>query len=137
MVSGLSGRPYSELPSAWLYKQTGAPSPAGCTCSAPRNGEARNFSVVAGNPPAQEPMQSAPATPYPSPRPDPGADPETRANLDGGLDAQALRRMAIAPSVNKSTPTGGEKRVRVVGPAFLPDPEAATGPQAPAQTPVR
>jgi hypothetical protein len=137
MVSGLSGQPYAELPSAYLYKQTGTPSPVGCTCSALRNDEARNFSIVAGNPPATEPVQPAPVTPYPTSRPDPAADPETQANLDGGLDAEALRRMAVTPKVNKSTPAGEEKRIRVVGPVFLPDPEAATNLQAPDQTPVR
>jgi len=137
MVSGLSGQPYAELPSAYLYKQTGTPSPAGCTCSTLRNDEARNFSIVAGNPPAAEPVQSEPVTPYPSSRPDPAADPETQANLDGGLDEETLRRMAVAPKVNKPTPAGEEKRIRVVGPVFLPDPGAATNLQAPDQTPVR
>jgi hypothetical protein len=137
MVSGLSGQPYSELASAYLYKQTGAPSPAGCTCSAPRNDEARNFSIVAGNPPTEEPVPSEPVTPYPSSRPDPAADPETLANLDGGLDAEALRRMAVTPNVSKSKATGEEKRIRVVGPVFLPDPEAATDLQVPARTPIQ
>jgi hypothetical protein len=137
MVSGLSGQPYAELPSAYLYKQTGTPSPVGCTCSALGNDEARNFSIVAGNPPATEPIQPEPVTPYPTSRPDPAADPETQANLDGGLDAEALRRMAVTPKVNKSTPATEEKRIRVVGPVFLPDPAAATNLQAPDQTPVR
>ncbi len=77
MVSGLSGAPYSELPTAYLYKQTAAPSPAGCTCSAVKNDQSRNFSIVAGNPPAEPPVPSEPVTPYPSARPDSGADPET------------------------------------------------------------
>ena len=137
MVSGLSGAPYSELPAAYLYKQTDAPSPAGCACSALKNDEARNFSIIAGNPPAEPPVPSEPVTPYPSSRPDSGADPETLANLDGGLDAEALRRMAVTPKVNKSRPAGEDRSVRVVGPVFLPDPEAAADPQAPDQNPVR
>ena len=137
MVSGLSGAPYSELPAAYLYKQSGAPSPAGCACHAPGNDEAKNFSVIAGNPPAEEPAETQPAIPYPSSRPDPAADPETLANLDGGLDAASLRRMAVAPNVNKSKATGEEKRIRVVGPVFLPDPEAATDLQSPDRNPVR
>ncbi|MEP9388291.1 DUF2865 domain-containing protein [Mesorhizobium sp. KR9-304] len=137
MVSGLSGAPYSDLPAAWLYKQSGTPSPAGCACNAPRNDEARNFSVVAGNPPAEKPVQTQPMTPYPSGRPDAAADPETLANLDGGLDAEALRRMAVTPRVNKSKATGDDKRIRVVGPVFLPDPATATDQQAPDPNPVR
>lgn len=137
MVSGLSGQPYADLPTAWLYKQAGAPSPPGCSCRAPRNDEARDFTIIAGNPPRQEPAPSEPAMPYPTARPDPAADPETLANLDGGLDAETLRRMAVAPNVNKSKTAGEEKTIRVVGPVFLPDPEAATDPQAPARTPSR
>jgi hypothetical protein len=137
MVSGLSGAPYSELPTAYLYKQTEMPSPAGCACSAPRDSEAKNFSIVAGNPPAEEPVQSEPVTPYPSSRPDPAADPETQANLDGGLDAESFRRMAVTPKVNKSKPTGEDRRIRVVGPVFLPDQEAATDLPALDPTPIR
>lgn len=137
MVSGLSGRPYSELPAAWLYKQAGVPSPAGCVCNAPRNDEAKNYSIIAGNPPAEPTLEAEPVAPHPSGRPDPASDPETQANLDGGLDAEALRRMAVAPKVNASRPSAEERRVRVVGPVFLPDPEAEADPQAPAPTEVR
>jgi hypothetical protein len=133
MRSGLSGQPYADLPTAWLYKQTGTPSPAGCTCGVARNDGPRNFSIVAGNPPP--PAVSEPVMPYS--RPDPAADPETLANRNGGLDAEALRRMAVAPKVNKPAVTGEDRKIRVVGPAFLPDPEAAADLQAPDPTPVR
>lgn len=134
MVSGLSGQPYADLPTAWLYKQPDAPSPAGCTCGAVRNAGPKNFSIVAGNPPPA-PVQSGPLTPHP--RPDPAADPETLANSHGGLDAETLRRMAVAPKSGKTPAPGEEKKIRVVGPGFLPDPEAAADPQAPGQNPIR
>jgi hypothetical protein len=134
MVSGLSGQPYGDLPTAWLYKQTGTPSPAGCTCGAARNDRPKN-SVIAGNPATAQPAQPEPVMPYP--RPDPGADPETLANRDGGLDAEALRRMAVTPKTNKPAAPGEERKIRVVGPVFLPDPAAASYPQAPDPTPVR
>lgn len=134
MRSGLSGQPYTDLPTAWLYKETGTPSPAGCSCGVARNNAPANFSIIAGNPPPP-PVPSGPATPYA--RPDPAADPETLANRDGGLDAEALRRMAVAPNVNKTLSAGEDRKIRVVGPAFLPDPEAAADLQAPDPTPVR
>ncbi len=136
MVSGLSGRPYADLPAAWLYKQAGTPSPAGCTCNAPRNDEAKNYSIIAGNPPAAPHIEEA-VTPHPTGRPDPAADPETLDNLEGGLDAEALRRTALAPKVNRSKSPAEERRIRVVGPAFLPDPEAAADPQVQGQNPIR
>jgi hypothetical protein len=135
MVSGLSGRPYADLPTAWLYKQAGTPSPVGCTCGAARNDGPKNFSIVAGNPPAPQPVQAEPVRPYP--RPDPAADPETLANRDGGLDAESLRRMAVAPKTNKPAAADQERKIRVVGPVFLPDPEAAADPQAQDLNPVR
>jgi hypothetical protein len=134
MLSGLSGQPYADLPAAWLYKETGTPSPAGCTCGVARNDRPKNFSVIAGNPPPA-PVQSEPVVPYS--RPDPAADPETQANRNGGLDAEALRRMAVAPKTNKPAAAAEERRIRVVGPVFLPDPEAAADPQAPGPNPVR
>ena len=112
-------------------------APPAVLAACARNDGPRNFSIVAGNPPAAEPVQPEPVAPYPSSRPDPGADPETLANLDGGLDAETLRRMAVTPKANKSKPTGEDRKIRVVGPVFLPDPEAATDPQAPDPTPVR
>ncbi len=143
MVSGLSGQPYANLPTANLYRQTGMPSPAGCSCNAPgniagRTSEPSNYSVIAGTPPQPAPViEPEPVLPQPTARPDPAADPETLANLNGGLDAEGLKRMAVTPKVSKSRPSGEERKVRVVGPVFLPAPEAAEDQQAPARMEVR
>jgi len=137
MVSGLSGQPYADLSTAYLYKQTGVPTPAGCTCGIARNNPTGNYSVIAGNPPPAPAVEPEPSLPTPTARPDPAADPETLANIDGGLDADALKRMAVTPKVNTSKNSSDDRKVRVVGPAFLPDPEAAADPQAPAPTQVR
>jgi hypothetical protein len=137
MLSGLSGAPYADLPTAWLYKQTGVPSPAGCTCGAQRTDQALNYSVIGGNPPEPPAPEAEPATPYPTARPDPAADPETLANLHGGLDAEALKRMAVTPKINTTKLSPEERKVRVVGPVFLPDPEAAIDLRVPAPRQVR
>jgi hypothetical protein len=65
----------------------------------------------------------------PAARPDPAADPETQANAEGGLDAATIRRLAAA---KREKPE--DRKVRVVGPKFLPDPSAAIDLQAPAPT---
>lgn len=127
MRSSLSGAPYAELPTAYLYRQVGTQTPTGCTCNAPRNEATGNYSIVAGNPPVSDTVPPEPVTPHPTARPDPAADPETLANLDGGLDAEALKRMAVTPKLNN--PQGGERRIRVVGPVFLPGPEGEEYPQ--------
>lgn len=133
MTSSATGRPYRELPTAYLYKQSARPPACGCNA-------ARNFEVIAGNPPGPEQSradtQTEPFIPVPVAKPDPGADPETLANVAGGLDREAIKRLAVKP-VASTLPPPEQRRVRVVGPAFLPDPTAAIDLQAPARKAVR
>lgn len=131
MTSSVTGRPYIELPTAYLYKQSDMPRPPACGCNA-----AQNFEIIAGNPPSPEQseanVETTPFIPVPVARPDPGADPETLANAQGGLDRQAIRRLAVKPVPSPTTlPPPEQRKVRVVGPTFLPDPAAATDLQAP------
>jgi hypothetical protein len=102
MTSSVTGRPYSELPTAYLYKQPARPPACGCNA-------ARNFEIIAGNPPGPE--QADPA--------------------EGRLDREAIEPHAAKPSPT-TLPPPEQRKVRVVGPTFLPDPAAATDLQAPA-----
>lgn len=137
MVAAGSDEPYTSLPSAFLYKSADYSRPQQCGCSAPRN-----FDIIAGQPPAAEPPAEAAAEliPAPTPRPDAGADPETLADAEGGMTAEAIRRM-LAPKPETTAAIGngetGERRVRVVGPVFLPDPEGAIDLRAPARRTTR
>ncbi|TIQ58586.1 MAG: DUF2865 domain-containing protein, partial [Mesorhizobium sp.] len=80
MTSSVTGRPYSELPTAYLYKQPETLRPPACGCNA-----AQNFEIIAGNPPSPKQTDSdVETTPLPVAKPDPGADPETLANVEGG-----------------------------------------------------
>lgn len=138
MTSSVTGRPYSELPSAYLYKQANYSRPPACGC----NAQAANFSIVAGNPPAQAPSQpDAAASSFsslPATKPDPAADPETVADADGGLDREAIRRLTVKEPVSPvSALPPDQRKVRVVGPSFLPDPSAAIDLQAPARKSVQ
>ncbi|MEI9412854.1 DUF2865 domain-containing protein [Mesorhizobium salmacidum] len=132
MTSSVTGRPYGELPTAYLYKQPNMSRPPACGCNA-----AQNFQIIGGNPPSQQ--QSQPerdaAPTIPASKPDPGADPETLANRDGGLDREAIKRLSAKPVASPVSALPPEQRkVRVVGPSFLPDPSAAIDLQAPAPT---
>ena len=75
MTSSVTGRPYSELPRAYLYKQTNMPRPPACGCNA-----AQNFEIIGGNPPnpnqSQADTETTPFIPVPVAKPDPGADPK-------------------------------------------------------------
>ncbi|AZO23629.1 DUF2865 domain-containing protein [Mesorhizobium sp. M1E.F.Ca.ET.045.02.1.1] len=134
MTSSVTGQPYSELPTAYLYKQANYSRPPQCGC----NAQAGNFSIIAGNPPNPEQSQpdseATPFMPVPASKPDPGADPETLANAEGGLDREAIKRLTTKAPVSPVSALPPEQRkVRVVGPAFLPDPSAAIDLKAQAQ----
>ncbi|MGX5828311.1 DUF2865 domain-containing protein [Mesorhizobium sp. 43Arga] len=136
MTSSVTGRPYSELPTAYLYKQSNMSRPPACGCNA-----AQNFQIIGGNPPPQQSLpqtEAAPLVPVPASKPDPGADPETLANRDGGLNREAVKRLSAKPVTSPVSALPPEQRkVRVVGPTFLPDPSAAINLQAPAPKAVR
>lgn len=129
MVS-IAGEPYSALPTAFAYRDPKFSSPAGCACN-----PAREYAVIGGanGPEAEETGQ--PAIPAPRPRPDPAADPESAANAAGGLTAARLR--ALLEPAPETGGEDGERRIRVVGPAFLPDPEEAIDLKAPDRNAVR
>ena len=148
MVS-LAGVPYARLPTAFNYRKAGFVRPASCGCGVPKG-----FSIIAGDHPTsvstvgfddQQPSVQSVAIPLPRQRPDPGSDPESMANRDGGLDREAIRQLfdemnddASASTASTGFPSPrGERRIRVVGPAFLPDLEGATDPQSPAPTLVQ
>ncbi|MEO5760102.1 MAG: DUF2865 domain-containing protein [Mesorhizobium sp.] len=137
MTSSVTGQPYSELPTAYLYKQPNMSRPPACGCNA-----AQNFQIIGGNPPSPEQSQpDAQATPFipvPGSKPDPAADPETLANAGGGLDREAIKRLAAKPLTSPvSALPPDQRKVRVVGPSFLPDPKAAIDLQAPAPKAVQ
>jgi hypothetical protein len=135
MTSSVTGRPYSELPRAYLYKQTNIPRPPTCGCNA-----AQNFEIIGGNPPdpSLANTETTPFVPVPVAKPDPGADPETLANMQGGLDREAIKRLSAKPVTSPvSALPPDQRKVRVVGPAFLPDPGAAIDLQAPARKAVQ
>ncbi len=138
MISTATGRPYSELATAYLYKKPNVPMPRGCGCNA-----ARGFQVIAGNPPAaglpgMETDEPSSFVPVPVERPDPAADPETLANAAGGLDPDAIRKLASRPVPAAEAPVPAEERkIRVVGPTFLPDPQGAIDLRVPAPKTAR
>jgi hypothetical protein len=124
MISAGTGEPYSALPTAYLYRDGTRPQACGCTQTA--NG----YSIV-GSEPIQQSAPVAPATPTPIGRPDPADDPETFANRQGGLDGDTIKRI-LKPKPAVAPPAAtGERRIRVVGPVFLPDPAGAIDLRAP------
>ncbi|MBA3446477.1 MAG: DUF2865 domain-containing protein [Pseudaminobacter sp.] len=115
MVSTATGRPYSELPTAYHYKQIGTPRPQGCGCNA-----AQEFEVIGGGSAGDAPAETSGSFVSP-PVPEAKA---AKIEPAGKAPPAADPPVAHAPDA--------DRKVRVVGPKFLPDPAAAIDPQAPA-----
>lgn len=119
MTSSVDGQPYSSMRTAYLYKKpTPANAPA-CGCNA-----ARGFGEIGGNTQAVAPQQqeqSPSITSFAAPPP-------------------AARKPAessdpVQPKVESPAFPDPDRKVRVVAPAFLPDPKAAIDLRAPAPKP--
>jgi hypothetical protein len=119
LTSIADGSPYMSLPNAYVYKDSSKPRIAACGCKGAMVDP--NFSVVGGDT-QQEAAPAEPGIPTPSGRPDPALDPETTANLEGGLDVETIKRILKPKPAIVMLPPPGERKIRVVGPVFLPDP---------------
>ena len=121
MTSAATGRPYKDLPTAFLYKK---PTPVGapaCGCNA-----APGYQVIGGGSRSAG-LRSRPQSPSITSfaaAPSPPARKPAEVSRDDGDDAA------------KPVPLFPDRKVRVVAPAFLPAPEAAIDLQAPARTPA-
>ncbi|WP_394891985.1 DUF2865 domain-containing protein [Mesorhizobium sp. AaZ16] len=120
MISTVTGSRYSELPSAYLYKSMDAPRPKSCGCN-----PTRDFETLAGAPPAGRQTSTESGSFVTTPEPKPKA-PAPTAAIAGEAKPEAV---AVEPD--------GDRKVRVVGPRFLPDPEAAIDLRAPDQPQAR
>ncbi|MGE0282423.1 MAG: DUF2865 domain-containing protein [Rhizobiaceae bacterium] len=137
MRSAISGRLYSDMTTAFLYRSDTAPQGNSCSCASKPQG----FTVIAGESKDIETKVvgiertevAVPAMPLPRSRPDPGADPETLLNRDGNFGADEIRKLLS----DDDDPATAGRKIRVVGPVFLPDPAGAIDLRAPAQTEVR
>ncbi|WP_053999409.1 DUF2865 domain-containing protein [Ahrensia marina] len=135
MVS-LEGKPYTELPTAFKYRtQTRSPS---CSCGA-ADPASVGLSTGLEDEKAEE-KQADPLLerlPAPTKRPNLFADAESRANAETGITPETMKQFINQKTKGEIMASANERSVRVVGPVFLPDPEAAIDLQAPAPTRVQ
>ena len=119
MVDGF-GSPYTDLTTAFKYRDVNFSRPQGCTCTPAK----KNFTVVAGEGAMSMPADANTAA---------AAETATAAEPDPAADEIAQ------PEDDKPAATGAvaERKVRVVGPAYLPDPEGAIDLRAPARTAIQ
>ncbi len=156
MIS-LSGEPYTALPTAFNYRKTNIAKVQGCECRSQKN-----FSVVAGQEkpadaevpkPTAKPEADAPADDPEIPStataalsgedsPETEAAPEKKPSKSiiyraPGSDTP-LKEKTKAAKVDKKKSNKNEadadRKIRVVGPTFLPTPEVEADPQVPVPT---
>lgn len=120
MIS-LQGRPYTEMPNAFLYRKRGAADadPA-CTCGTPLS------TARAADAPAATDEKPLEMTAVPTPAEKPHQSEEGEA-------AEETTEAASAPE-EPADGADGSRNVRVVGPVFLPAPEAEEYLQSPDPT---
>jgi len=132
MISAANGKPYSEMPTAYLYRRESLARPANCSCNAQGNSEA-----VAETAPSNEATSSTgPAAAIPVKEPEPAADQKISADAGANLaGVQENGAVGGTQEIDETTarPLDPERKVRVVGPMFLPDPEGAIDLRAPAK----
>ena len=109
------GTAYADLPSAFKYREAGFVRPPGCGCAVA--GGPRNFSVIAGATPADKANENSSSF-VAVPAPDSAPAPE-------------------APAEARPLPDDSDRKVRVVGPAYLPDPEGEINLRAPGPTAIQ
>lgn len=128
MVS-LSGKPYTELATAFKYRETGLGVTPGCSCRA----QIQQASVT--EPALDDPKsKQSKWVPLPIARPIAMLDEETRLNNEGGLDAAAIRFLT---DPKNDLAADANNNVRVVGPVFLPAQAQAEAAPIQDQTTVR
>jgi hypothetical protein len=122
LMSTAKGEAYTALPNAFLYKTEGMPRPAGCGC-----GAANDPSTAAGGPaPAAEKTGGSIIT----------------LGTESPPETEEEKPAVPAQSPPKAAPQAearpmDDRKVRVVGPTFLPAPEAALDLRAPAPKQAR
>jgi hypothetical protein len=127
MTSAADDLPYSELPSAFVYRNSASSVPQ-CGCKA---GARPDFSVVS-TAPASDSQPIAPST-QPTETSSSIVVMEPPKAPQKPADEEAVQRMLRQKA---EAAAGKDRKVRVVGPVFLPDPEEAMDLQAPAPVPA-
>ena len=120
MISYLTDRPYTDLPSAFSYREKVNP---GCTCTA--STRQLNFSTLAGESDAERKerleQEKAKRIAIPSQKPDFGEDPETLANRSGNFSINSFAALRQSGSATASAMVSQpNKNVRIVGESFFP-----------------
>jgi Protein of unknown function (DUF2865) len=128
MIS-LAKEPYTSLPTAFKYRVNGASATVGCTCQAQQQ-------AVTEDPAIEDPSaKKVRWIPVPASKPLVLEDAETALNRAGNLDSAAIANLIEAKSPGAGLVPG--RKIRVVGPVFLPAQSKAEVPPIPGRVTVQ
>lgn len=129
-----AGTPYTDLPAAFLYRNANFVRPPSCSCNPVRSS---NFSILGeAQRNARAPAAGMPPAPSSAILQFPPEEAET--GIAAGAAGNPQEAMPDMPAqANSTSGEEEERRVRVVGPAFLPVPAEAADRQAPDRSHVR
>ena len=115
---GLDRQPYMSLPTAFQYRVNGITATTGCSCTAASAAESE---VPEGESAVSKKRQKW--IPLPMAKPDLYEDSETAMNRIGNLGGATIFELIEAKSAAVGTTSG--RKIRVVGPVYLPAQSAA------------
>jgi hypothetical protein len=135
----LTGTKYMSTPTAFQYRVNGARSTPGCSCQAAQDEALSKPVSPEGDDPVadKKDKRARQWIALPQGRPDRFMDPETLANLRGGLTAETLGGLLGTPDGTAATASLEPGRIRVVGPEYLPSRTGASARRVPAPTNVQ
>lgn len=110
MTSSVTGRPYRELPTAYLYKKPSNEDAPACGCNTAQGYEIIGSGSVATSGPVQQSPSITSFAAAPEPR-------KGNADIAAEPKGDAEKQKPVAPHEGEA-----ERKVRVVAPAFFPDP---------------
>ncbi|WP_420409707.1 DUF2865 domain-containing protein [Hoeflea sp.] len=119
MMSARTHEPYTDMPTAFAYRNASAPMSKACGCNmrAFHKEMARREAILNGTADEDAPVNT---WARPVSRPDPGEDPESMMNAEARLTSDDVAAVLAASRIER--PLDLERRqVRVVGPTFLPE----------------
>ncbi|MCB1464713.1 MAG: DUF2865 domain-containing protein [Nitratireductor sp.] len=117
MISYRTGEPYRQLSTAFDYRKQ---YNSECTCRFSSGYLAESSGAVGGENQSRARMSFGQQIPLPEFKNDPGLDPETLANLEGGLTAGDVDALSGEEEKPERPVASASGKIRVVGPEFFP-----------------
>ncbi len=106
MISAVTGKPYRDLPKALNFRRLDIPTDPACSCAGSQDAQANSFAGAATPPPVRVSTKSGSSS---------------VSTVEAPRNGNAQSAIAEAPAEAPEREAGDDRKVRVVGPTFLPD----------------